>query len=145
MAHLTGLMARTLGEPRSATRSPSDSAARDRFNADEFANIAKHEADFWWYRGMRSIQMALLDPLLRRPVASALEAGCGTGYFARSLQRERGVPLAALDYSAVGLRYGTRQGLQRAAQGSLLELPFPTGAFDLAMSFDVLQQFAPGE
>ncbi len=50
-----------------------------------------------------------------------------------------------MDYSAEGLRYGVGDGLERAAQGSLLDLPFASATFDLAMSFDVLQQFEPGE
>src|ERR1700761_7689414 len=67
-----------------------DPHAADRFNPAEFATIARHEESFWWYRGMRAIQLGLLDQYLeRRPVTRAIEAGCGTGYFARGLQRER--------------------------------------------------------
>lgn len=95
---------------------------------------------------MRAIQLSVLAPYLeKRLVGRALEAGCGTGYFARRLQRERNLPLVAMDYSAEGLRYGVADGLERAAQGSLLDLPFASATFDLAMSFDVLQQFSPGE
>ena len=120
--------------------------AADRFNPAEFATIARHEETFWWYRGMRAIQLGMLAPYLeKRFFHRALEAGCGTGYLARRLQRERNLPLVAMDYSAEGLRYGVEGGLERAAQGSLFDLPFSSAAFDLAMSFDVLQQFAPGE
>lgn len=95
---------------------------------------------------MRAIQLGVLAPYLEnRLVQRALEAGCGTGYLARRLQRERNLPLVAMDYSAEGLRYGVGDGLERAAQGSLLDLPFGSASFDLAMSFDVLQQFGPGE
>jgi SAM-dependent methyltransferase len=125
---------------------PFDFAAADRFNPAEFATIARHEESFWWYRGMRAIQLGVLAPYLEnRLVQRALEAGCGTGYLARRLQRERNLPLVAMDYSAEGLRYGVGDGLERAAQGSLLDLPFGSASFDLAMSFDVLQQFGPGE
>src|SRR5215469_3462207 len=120
--------------------------AGDRFNPAEFATIARHEERFWWYRGMRAIQLSVLGPYLeKRSIRSAVEAGCGTGYFALLLQRERHLPLVAMDYSAEGLRYGVEGGLERAARGSLLDLPFGSAAFDLAMSFDVLQQFGPGE
>ena len=90
--------------------------AADRFNPAEFANIARHEESFWWYRGMRAIQLGVLAPYLekRRRPARALEAGCGTGYLARRLQRERNLPLVAMDYSAEGLRYGVAEGLERA-------------------------------
>ncbi len=94
---------------------------------------------------MRAIQLAALEPYLnRRTVTRALEAGCGAGYLARILQQERLMPLVAMDYSGIGLRYGLAEGLRNASQGSLLELPFADSSFDLAMSFDVLQQFEPG-
>lgn len=109
---------------------------------------------------MRRIQLAMLEPYLRerrlplapgrgsvndRKISRALEAGCGTGYFSARLQRERKLPLIAMDFSAEGLRYGAAFGLERAMQGSLLDLPFASGAFDFAMALDVLQQLAPGE
>jgi SAM-dependent methyltransferase len=140
-----------VGAPPNRNPWPSDSGlfhpgAADRFNPAEFATIARHEESFWWYRGMRAIQLGVLAPYFeRRLVRRALEAGCGTGYLARRLQRERNLPLVAMDYSAEGLRYGVEDGLERATQGSLLDLPFGSAAFDLAMSFDVLQQFGPGE
>ena len=44
-------------------------------NPAEFANIAKSEKTFWWYRGMRRILFGLLDPFLTgRRVERALEA-----------------------------------------------------------------------
>jgi SAM-dependent methyltransferase len=135
-----------VGQPPNPKPWLCDSRAADRFNPAEFANIARHEESFWWYRGMRRIQLAALAPYLeKRAFRRAFEAGCGTGFFSRGLQRERGLPLVAMDYSSEGLRYGVAEGLERASQGSLLDLPFASGAFDLAMSFDVLQQFQPGE
>ncbi|HEX3880871.1 MAG TPA: class I SAM-dependent methyltransferase [Bryobacteraceae bacterium] len=128
------------------TLSPSEYATADRFNQAEFANIAHYEQDFWWYRGMRAIQLGLLDRYLKgRKIRCALEAGCGTGYVARVLQQDRKLPLVALDYSERGLRWGMREGLKCASQGSLLDLPFAEQSFDAAMAFDVLQQFRPGE
>jgi SAM-dependent methyltransferase len=135
-----------VGRPSRHTPWPSDGAAAERFNPAEFANIARHERSFWWYRGMRAIQLSLLEPFLnRRSFRNALEAGCGTGFFALELQREHGLPVAAMDYSFHGLRFGVAAGLTGASQGSLLELPFANGAFDLALCFDVLQQFHQGE
>jgi SAM-dependent methyltransferase len=143
---INGMPRAAVVEPPNRTPLPSDSGVLDRFNPAEFANIARHEESFWWYRGMRAIQLGVLLPYLEgRSIHHALEAGCGTGYLARWLQRERNLPLTAMDYSAEGLRYGAAEGLERASQGNLLELPFASGIFDLAMSFDVLQQFHPGE
>jgi SAM-dependent methyltransferase len=116
------------------------------FNDDEFANIARCEETFWWYRGMRAILFSVMQPHLNhRRIGRALEAGCGTGYFSRLLQTQCNMPVMPMDFSREGLRYGAAMGLERASQGSILDLPFASGAFDLAMTFDVLQQFEPGK
>jgi SAM-dependent methyltransferase len=145
-ATLSPVGAQPKSNPWASDSEPERFDAADRFNPTEFATIARYEESFWWYRGMRAIQLSVLGPHLeKRLVRRALEAGCGTGYLARRLQRERRLPVIAMDYSGEGLRYGVEDGLERAAQGSLLDLPFGSAAFDLAMSFDVLQQFGPGE
>jgi len=115
-------------------------------NPAEFANIAKSERDFWWYRGMRSILFRMLDPFLAgREVRSALEAGCGTGYLSHMLQKERRWPIVPLDISGAGLRYARAMGVERPVQGDVMALPFADGAFDLVMSFDVLVHMKRGE
>jgi SAM-dependent methyltransferase len=115
-------------------------------NPAEFANIARSEKDFWWYRGMREILFRMLDPLLggRRP-RLALEAGCGTGYFSRLLQMERGWPVVPVDIAGEGLRYAREIGVRRLAQADISRLPFASGAFDLVLSLDVLPHFERGE
>jgi SAM-dependent methyltransferase len=115
-------------------------------NPAEFANIAKSEQHFWWYRGMRSILMRLLDPCLAgRNIGRVLEAGCGTGYFSHLLQRERGWPVVPMDCSWDGLCYARQMGVERVVQGDIRSLPFADGAFDLALSVDVLAHLPHGE
>jgi SAM-dependent methyltransferase len=115
-------------------------------NPAEFANIAKSERHFWWYRGMRTILFRMLDPYLAgRSIGRALEAGCGTGYFAHLLQRERGWPVVPMDFSWHGLHYARQMGVERAVQGDVRQLPFPGGAFDLVMSVDVLAHLPLGQ
>jgi SAM-dependent methyltransferase len=114
-------------------------------NPAEFANIARAEREFWWYRGQRGILFALLEPQLAgRRIGRALEAGCGTGYFSYLLQRERGWPVVPLDLSAEGLKYARAMGVDRAVQADLLRLPFGDGAFDLVMSIDALPHLPRG-
>ena len=55
-------------------------------NPREMANIAKAEESLWWYRGMRGLTFALLDPLMPG-IGRVLEAGCGTGHFAAAFQK----------------------------------------------------------
>jgi SAM-dependent methyltransferase len=114
-------------------------------NPAEFANIARSERDFWWYRGMRNILFRVLEPYLRgRAIHLALEAGCGTGYLSCLLQTERRLPLVPLDISFEGLSHARRMGVQLPVQGDILALPFAAGAFDLVLSIDVLPHLPRG-
>jgi SAM-dependent methyltransferase len=115
-------------------------------NPAEFANIRNAEADFWWYRGMREILFRMLQPHLQgRTIHHALETGCGTGYLSRLLQQERKLPVIPLDYSGDGLRHARDLGVRDPVQGDIRQLPFPSGAFDLVLSIDVIAHLPLGE
>lgn len=115
-------------------------------NPAEFANVAAAERTFWWYRGMRRILFRVLEPFVGgRPISRVLEAGCGTGYFAHVLERERGWTVYPSDISGVGLAHARGYGLKRISQADLSALPFRAGSFDLVSAMDVLAHFAPGE
>jgi len=114
-------------------------------NEAEFANIAAAEQQMWWFRGMRSITAALLDPLRLPPGCRVLEAGCGTGANARWLAQRYGAVVSAVDLSDVGLRYAVQNGTLRLAAADVRRLPFPSASFDLVTSFDVLVHFPAGE
>src|SRR5437773_764216 len=114
-------------------------------NPAEFANIARAEQDFWWYRGMRKILFRLLDPLVEElRFHRALEAGCGTGHFAQALTARYGLQVFPVDLEWEGLRHGKRLGVDRLAQADISSLPFPSGAFDLVVSLDVIVHFPRG-
>jgi SAM-dependent methyltransferase len=115
-------------------------------NPAEFANIAGAEHELWWYRGMRRILFRVLEPFLgTRQVRRVLEAGCGTGFFARTLEQERGWDVYPSDIAWEGLSYGRDLGLSRLSQADLAALPFAEGAFDMVTAIDVLAHFPPGE
>lgn len=115
-------------------------------NPAEFANIAKSENDFWWYRGMRTIFFRFVEPHLEgRRVRRVLEAGCGTGYFSRLLQAERLMSVVPIDLGWEGLRHARSMGVERLAQANALALPFPADTFDLTLSLDVMPHFQPGD
>jgi len=114
-------------------------------NPAEFANIARCEQDFWWYRGMRKILFRFLDPYLReRKLTRALEAGCGTGYFSHLLQAERRWPVIPVDISWDGLAYARKMGVERPVQSDICHLSFASGSFDLVLSIDVLPHLPEG-
>src|SRR5579872_1962131 len=99
-------------------------------NPAEYANIAHAERDFWWYRGMRSILLRVLHRYLAgRTIRRALEAGCGTGYLAGVLQKDRHFPIVPMDISSEGLRFARQMGVESLVQGDATSLPFARGAF----------------
>ncbi|MCX6637394.1 MAG: class I SAM-dependent methyltransferase [Acidobacteria bacterium] len=115
-------------------------------NPAEFANIARAEADFWWYRGMRRILFGALDPVAAgRRIERALEAGCGTGYMARALGARYGWRMFPVDLGWEGLACGRAMGVQRLAQCDIGALPFPSAFFDAVVSLDVIIHFPRGE
>jgi SAM-dependent methyltransferase len=115
-------------------------------NPSEFANIAKSEQNFWWYRGMRQILFGMLDPLVvKRHLSRVLDAGCGTGYFAKLLEQRYETPTFAIDSAWPALQYARKMNVRRTAQCDIRELPFQTGSFDLVLSMDVIVHLLPGE
>lgn len=91
----------------------------------------------WWYAGMRSIALALLDSALLGSPAERrfLDAGCGTGNNLLHLQK-RGRAVG-VDLSEEAIRFCRTRGVV-AACGSVVELPFGSGGFDGVTSFDVI-------
>jgi ubiquinone/menaquinone biosynthesis C-methylase UbiE len=115
-------------------------------NPAEFNNIARAEEHFWWYRGMRRIMFRLFDPIAaRRPIHRVLEAGCGTGHFARALQQRYGWSVYPIDLGWEGLEYGKQLGVSRLAQANIAALPFAPHSFDAVVSMDVIVHFPPGQ
>jgi SAM-dependent methyltransferase len=115
-------------------------------NPAEFANIAKAENDFWWYRGMRHIMFGLLDPVAKqRQFERVLEAGCGTGHFAQALAHRYRWPMFPLDLGWEGLEYGKGLGINHLAQGDIQALPYKDAAFDAVVSMDVIVHMPLGD
>lgn len=115
-------------------------------NPAEFANIAKSEDRFWWYRGMRKIMFRMLDPFARaRKMERVLEAGCGTGHFALAMQQRYGWPMYPIDLGWEGIEYGRSLGVERLAQADIQAIPFAESAFDAVLSMDVIVHLPRGD
>ncbi len=115
-------------------------------NPAEFANIARAEDGFWWYRGMRQIMFRLLDPIARRrQFQRVLEAGCGTAHFAKALSDRYGWAMYPVDLGWEGLAYGKTLNVQRLVQCDIAAIPYANAVFDLVVSMDVIVHFRPGE
>ncbi len=115
-------------------------------NSAEFANIAKAENDFWWYRGMRQIIFGLLDPAAKqRKFQRVAEIGAGTGHFALALQERYQWPMYPLDLGWEGLEFGQTLGVQRMVQADMCHLPYRDQAFDALVSMDVVVHLPRGK
>jgi SAM-dependent methyltransferase len=98
---------------------------------------AKAEGRHFWFRGFRAFVLPLVRMALDgHPSPRILDCGCGTGANVDLLSR---FGLAfGFDLSWAGLRLGRDAGRVRLARATVAAAPFPTGAFDLVTSFDVL-------
>ncbi|MGE0593201.1 MAG: class I SAM-dependent methyltransferase [Vicinamibacterales bacterium] len=104
---------------------------------DPLEQTARAERTHFWFRGFRRF----LAPVLAEQAAGRrdlrlLDCGCGTGVNL-PLLRPYG-QVYAFDLSAVGLRHAAAPGAC-LARASVLDIPFTDAAFDMVVSFDVLQ------
>lgn len=98
---------------------------------------ARAEARHFWFRGFRRFVTPLVARAARgRPGFAALDCGCGTGANVQLLARFGRA--WGFDLTAAGLRLGRAAGRPGLVQASVTAVPFPSGAFDLVTSFDVL-------
>lgn len=101
----------------------------------EYRRMFEAEERQWWYAGQRAIALALVEPWAGGRKLRLLDAGCGTGY---NLLAFAGLgSTTGIDLSQDAIELCRERGV-RAVRGSVLQLPFAAGAFDLATSFDVI-------
>lgn len=98
---------------------------------------ARAEAQHFWFRGFRYF----VTPLLEQATAGVqspqiLDCGCGTGNNLDLLGRFGRA--YGFDLTAIGLQIGREAGRTRLARATVAAVPFPSSAFDVVTSFDVL-------
>ena len=95
------------------------------------------EATHFWFHGFRAyMSRAIADVAGNRRNLRILECGCGTGYNMSML-----IPYGqvfAFDLNEDGAKRSRARG-RPVARGDVQRIPFASGTFDLATSFDVLQ------
>lgn len=110
----------------------------------EYDNIARLEADHWWYVGMREIAAGVLAQVCPPagsgvPARRILDAGCGVGGGLRWLSAFGQV--TGVDLHPLAIRYSAQVSHQ-VSRASVQALPFADQTFDLVTTFDVLYHLA---
>ena len=98
---------------------------------------ARAEARHFWFKGFRAFVTPLIqDALAGRSSIRILDCGCGTGANVSMLgQFGRAY---GFDLTETGLKLGLEAGRNRLVRATVTAVPFPSAAFDLVTSFDVL-------
>jgi SAM-dependent methyltransferase len=115
-------------------------------NPAEFRNIAETNERLWWFQGMHAIVFDQLAAAVSgRTIRRVVEAGCGTGHFARALERRFGWQVLPWDLSLVGLRNAQTLGLDGLAAADIRAMPLRPESVDLLLCLDVLVHLTPEE
>ena len=108
-------------------------------NPHEYEALFEVEDRHWWFIALRrEIGRALRRHALPTADGRWLDAGSGTGGLLASLREEAPAFRVGLDASLQGILLARSRRLGDLAAGSVGVLPFPTAAFALITSIDVL-------
>jgi SAM-dependent methyltransferase len=91
----------------------------------------------WWYRGRRTVLERVIGGLELPAQTRILDAGCGSGRNMVELARHGSVTGVELSRTSVELARARDSG--EVIEGSVLELPFESDSFELAVSLDVIE------
>jgi SAM-dependent methyltransferase len=95
------------------------------------------EGRHWWYQGRRRVLERVIERLGLPAGARILDAGCGSGRNMVDLARHGTVTGIELSPTSVALARERDRG--EVIEGSVLDMPFDEGAFDLSVSLDVIE------
>jgi SAM-dependent methyltransferase len=106
---------------------------------DRDYELQTHRAEerHWWYRGRRKVLARAFAELGLPHPARILDAGCGSGRNMVELARLGTV--TGVELSATSVTLARERGVGEVIEGSVLEMPFETDSFDLAVSLDVIE------
>ncbi|HEX4483993.1 MAG TPA: methyltransferase domain-containing protein [Solirubrobacteraceae bacterium] len=106
---------------------------------DRDYELQTHQAEdrHWWYRGRRSVLDKVIADMRLPARAEILDAGCGSGRNMIDLARHGTVTGVELSQASVEL--ARKRDAGEVIEGSVLEMPFEVGRFDLAASLDVIE------
>ena len=101
-------------------------------------------ADRWGSSSFENASEMAMRVLVACGAGSVLDAGCGMGALVLALLRE-GVDAHGVDCARRVVEHGNSLAPGRFTEASVLELPFPDGAFETVVCADVLEHLAPDD
>jgi SAM-dependent methyltransferase len=106
---------------------------------DRDYELQTHRAEdrHWWYRGRRTVLENVIAGLRLPARARILDAGAGSGRNMVELMRHGTV--TAIELSPTSVCLARARDVGEVVEGSVLEMPFESGSFDLAASLDVIE------
>ena len=104
-----------------------------------YAAEAAAEETHWWFVGRRILFRRLLERRTVGRAARILDVGTSTGTNLRLLVDMGYGDVTGLDSSAEAIRFCAEKGLPPVRQGSITEIPFEAGRFDLVLATDVVE------
>jgi SAM-dependent methyltransferase len=107
--------------------------------AQDFEDLYNLEERFWWFVAMRHITDTVIRHDLQRPSLDILDAGCGTGYNIQHYEKP-GHRVFSFDVSSDALAGVRKRGVRKVCQASVTHIPYRSEAFDLVVSFEVVDQ-----
>ena len=101
--------------------------------------LQTHRAEdrHWWYQGRRRVLERAIERLELPRDARILDAGCGSGRNMVELARHGQV--TGVELSPTSVRLARERESGEVVEGSVLEMPFEEGCFDLTVSLDVIE------
>ena len=101
--------------------------------------LQTHRAEdrHWWYQGRRRVLERAIARLGLPADARILDAGCGSGRNMVDLAHYGTV--TGVELSPTSVRLAREREAGEVLEGSVLDMPFDDGAFDLSVSLDVIE------
>jgi SAM-dependent methyltransferase len=106
---------------------------------DRDYELQTHRAEdrHWWYRGRREVLERVIADIGLPASARILDAGCGSGR--NMLELARRGKVTGVELSSASAELARARTVGEVIEGSVMELPFEDGSFDLAASLDVIE------
>jgi SAM-dependent methyltransferase len=101
--------------------------------------LQTHRAEdrHWWYQGRRRVLERVIERLGLPVDARILDAGCGSGRNMVELAHHGTV--TGVELSGTSVVVARERGVGEVLEGSVMDMPFDEGSFDLTVSLDVIE------